>query len=180
MLRISGGQFKGHRIFVKSSKVKPTSEIVRQAIFNTIDIENLSFLDVFCGTGIVGIEALSRGASFVCFVDNDPSLIQQLRNNLSQLEIPQEKYKIIKSTWETSIKILEKENKKFDIVFLDPFYNFKEYQKLLESLHNIIHNHTVIILEHSTRATINIGNLVLMSEKIYGETAIKFLTPLKS
>ncbi len=179
MLRISGGQLKGHKIFIKSSKVKPTSELVRQAIFNTVEVENLSFLDVFCGTGIVGIEALSRGASFVCFVDNDNSLIQQLKENLLKLEIHQEKYKIIKANWESSIKILEKENKKFDIVFLDPFYNFKDYQKLLNSLSPIIHPYSIIILEHSSRTKIELPQPILIDQKTYGETILKFISLTK-
>lgn len=176
MLRISGGQFKGHKIIVKSTKVKPTSELVRQAVFNSIDVENLRFLDLFCGTGIVGIEALSRGASFVCFIDNDYSLIQQLKDNINKLGIPQEKYKILKSNWETSINILEKENVKFDVVFLDPFYNFKDYKKLLDCLISIIDHKSIIILEHSSRTQIDLNSLELVSEKTYGETIIKFLT----
>ncbi|MCS7299720.1 MAG: RsmD family RNA methyltransferase, partial [Spirochaetia bacterium] len=107
MLRISGGYLKGRYIVVKSNSLKPTSETVRQALFNSIDVVSSSFLDMFCGSGIVGIEAISRGASYVCFVEKSNNLTRQLTKNLSSLGINNSSYSLITNTWSSAIKLLE-------------------------------------------------------------------------
>ncbi|MFN4245626.1 MAG: 16S rRNA (guanine(966)-N(2))-methyltransferase RsmD [Brevinematia bacterium] len=177
MLRISGGYLKGYQIHTKNKKVKPTSDLVRQAIFNSIDVTSSDFLDMFAGTGAVGIEAISRNAKFVCFVDNNFQLIQQIKSNLTSLKVDPEKYMVIHSTWEKGIKLLENKNKKFDIIFLDPFYSFNEYNKLLILIPKILKESGVIILEHSSRVEIDPPQeLKIISSKTYGETTIKFFT----
>ncbi len=179
MIKISGGYLKGHQIRIKSNKVRPTSDVVKQAIFNSIDVDSTYFLDLFAGTGAVGIEALSRGAEFVCFIDSNYQLTHQIKLNLSSFKIDPKKYTVIHSTWEKGIKILEKENKKFDTIFIDPFYNFREYTKLLSVTQRILKESGLIILEHSTRTEIQIPEgLKIISSKTYGETSIEFITIL--
>lgn len=177
MLRISGGYLKGRQISVRSKSVKPTSEVVRQAFFNLLDVSGISLLDLFSGSGIVGIEAISRGAKFVCFVDSDLSLIKQLKSNLEYLQVSPDKYRIIHSDWARGIKILAKESKRFDIIFADPFYNFIEYNKLIISLKDVLKENGIIIIESSSRNTFEIPeDFNLISSKNYGETIISFIS----
>jgi 16S rRNA (guanine966-N2)-methyltransferase len=176
VLRISGGTLKNRQIFVKDSKVKPTQEIVRQSLFNVIDVVDSVFLDIFCGSGIVGIEAISRGANFVVFVDNNFSLCNQLRRNLQNLGIEGEKYRVLCSTWDKVLKVLEAEGIKFDISFVDPFYNFQEYNLLLKTLKGVVREGGIVVLEHSSRVQVSIPEgIKLFSQKQYGETSLVFL-----
>lgn len=177
MLRISGGYLKGRYIVVKNNSLKPTSEVVRQALFNSIDVASSSFLDMFCGSGIVGIEAISRGASYVCFVEKSNSLTRQLTKNLLSLGINNSSYSLITNTWSSAIKLLEMKNIKFDYIFADPFYDFKEYTDLILKLRALCHKNTIIIIEYSSRNKIEIPEDVrVIQSRTYGETKLDFLT----
>lgn len=176
MLRVSGGYLKGHQISVRSKALKPTLEIVRQSVFNLIEVRDVAFLDLFAGSGIVGIEAISRGASFVCFIDKDTSLVKQLRENLKLLRIEPPKYRIICEHWISGIKLLEKEEKKFNVIFADPFYDFDEYYKLMKTLTALLHGNGVVILEHSARVSIEVPEeFRIISSKVYGETRVEVI-----
>ncbi|MCX8029613.1 MAG: 16S rRNA (guanine(966)-N(2))-methyltransferase RsmD [Brevinematales bacterium] len=176
MLRITGGYLKGRQIVVRSSHVKPTSEVVRQALFNIIDVSGVSFLDIFSGSGIIGIEALSRGANFVCFVDNDYSLMNQLKNNLSILGISKDRYLILEKSWDNAINFLKISNRRFDIIFADPFYNFSNYAKLIYKLKEVSKESSLLIIEHSSRNLIKLdSNVSVIDIKKYGETFLTFV-----
>ncbi len=176
MLRVSGGVFKNFKVNLQHKSVKPTSELVRLSLFNSIHIEGLSFLDMFCGSGIVGLEALSRGASFVCFVDKDPSLISLLSVILKdRLGVEKDRYRLIKASWEKGTDIIIKDGMVFDIVFADPFYDFKSYQSLLSKLSLLLRENSTIILETSSRVELTYpSNLTKIDEKVYGETTLHF------
>ncbi len=176
MLRISGGSLKNRQIFVKDSKVKPTQEVVRQSLFNIVGVADTVFLDLFCGSGIVGIEAISRGARFVVFVDNNFSLCSQLRVNIQGLGIEKEKYRVLCSSWDKALKVLGAEGIKFDVSFVDPFYNFQEYDLLLKALKGVMRDEGIVVLEHSSRVQVDIPDgIKLISQRQYGETSLIFL-----
>lgn len=178
MLRISGGKFKNRQIFVKDLRVKPTQEIVRQSLFNMIDVSGCFFLDVFSGSGIIGIEAISRGTKFTTFIDNNFSLCKQLEKNLQKLEVNKESYRIICNSWEKGIDILETESISFDIIFVDPFYNFHNYDELIMSLTKVVKENGIIVVEYSSRSEIKTPeNMKLITHKKYGETSLVFLQP---
>lgn len=122
---ITGGKFKGRRLFSpKNQHTRPTSSIVRQALFNICrdKIEDAVFLDLFAGSGIVGLEALSRGAKLVLFVEKHPTT---LRKNIELLGVK-----------EQTIVLLDAYNmrsrERFDIIYFDPPYNL--YSKDLNPL----------------------------------------------
>ncbi|MGC8766636.1 MAG: 16S rRNA (guanine(966)-N(2))-methyltransferase RsmD [Brevinematia bacterium] len=177
-LRISGGQLRGIRLSVKSNIVKPTSENVRQSLFNIIDVRGTKFLDVFAGSGIVGIEAISRGADFVCFIEKNYSLSNQINQNLSRISIEKTKFKVINSDWKKGFDILENEGIKFNIIFLDPFYNFEEYFNLVKDSKKLLEKKGTIILEASSRRISAITQSLGGFDDIrtYGDTSLVFIT----
>ena len=118
MIKILSGKFKG-RILNKitTRTVRPTQAKVRKSIMDSIrDFESKSILDLFAGSGTLGIEGMSRYAKSACFVDNDYKAIKVLKKNIELLEL-NENCSIIKSD---VIKFLQENQKSYDIVFADP------------------------------------------------------------
>ncbi|MCX7882804.1 MAG: RsmD family RNA methyltransferase [Brevinematales bacterium] len=121
-MHITTGTFKGKPLLTPTKGIRPTSERVRQALMNSLGprLSGARFLDLFCGTGSVGIEALSQGAAFVCFVEKAERNYIFLKQNLANLGVDKSLYKTIK----TNIFTMKPEQFEgmFDIVFADPFY----------------------------------------------------------
>ena len=134
-MRIISGSLKSKKILTnKNFQYRPTTSKNREAIFNTISnlkffkqydiLRDSVFLDMFCGSGIMGIEAISRGAKKVYFIDNNAEQLKLLTHNINLLNI-QEKTKIIRS----DIKFLPIADIKFDIIFIDPPYFFQDQKE---------------------------------------------------
>ena len=121
MLRISSGQWRGRRLLAPEGELKPTSDRIRQAVFNIFrpHIFGARFLDLFAGSGSVGITALSEGASFAAFVEHDPRTYRALRQNTVDLEIPKENYVLHKADALACSGLFPEP---FDLIFADPFY----------------------------------------------------------
>ena len=132
--------------------VRPTTDRIKETLFNMIqnDIYGCSFLDVFSGSGAIGIEALSRGAKQCVFVDNNSKAIEVINENLEFTKL-KEKALVLAKSYEVAVAELESKNMYFDLVFMDPPYD-KGYEKnALETLQKsvIINNDTIIIVEAS-------------------------------
>lgn len=181
-MRIVGGNFKGKSFKYKIPRnIRPTSDFIREAIFdvlqNYIDLEGKNVLDLFAGTGIFGIEALSRGAKFCHFVDNNRKSLELITLNLKSLNIEKEKYKITLADALHFVKTY-KNQLKFDLIFSDPPYNFGFNEKLIssESVDNISQNGTIFVLEVSRKEAIELSNkFILFNKKEYGDTIVYFL-----
>jgi 16S rRNA G966 N2-methylase RsmD len=120
MIRITTGIYKGRKLQIPKG-IRPTQNITRKAVFDIIgDIEGLVFLELFAGSGAVGIEAASRGAREVVFVENNPQTAKALGQNLSCL--PQGKFYVLPLDAQLAVKRLGDEGRKFDVIFLDPPY----------------------------------------------------------
>lgn len=135
-MRIISGQFKSRKIeFPKSKKTRPATDRSKETIFNILGtlVEKAAVLDLFAGSGSLGLESLSRGASSVCFVDSGTVPCRVIRNNLKTLKL-QEQAHVYCLPVERSIKILSKRRSKFDLVFLDPPYNKGLIKKILRLL----------------------------------------------
>lgn len=118
-MRIIAGLFKGRILAGPKSEARPSSEMLRGALFNICqDVKGQSFLDLFAGSGAIGFEALSRGASHVTFVDKDKNSLAAIRKNGALLNV-QDKITIISLEADKALKTLGL----FDIIFLDPPYN---------------------------------------------------------
>ncbi|KPK32862.1 MAG: hypothetical protein AMS24_02975 [Chlamydiae bacterium SM23_39] len=130
-MHITGGKFKGKKI--KSiNKIRPTMSKVREAFFNICreKIEKAFFLDLFAGSGIMGLEALSRGASYVVFVEKDIKVVRCIRENICSLQV--EKFTdVIK---EDIFVALQKIKMSFDIIYFDPPFKYYEDKNFLNKI----------------------------------------------
>ncbi len=131
---------------------RPTTDRIKETLFNMIqnDIYGCSFLDIFAGSGGIGIEALSRGAKEAVFVDNNPKSIDIINDNLEFTKLKNNAV-VLNKSYELAIAMLEDQNYSFDIVFMDPPYNKGFEKNVLELLTKsvIINNNTIIIVEAS-------------------------------
>ncbi len=144
------------------SKVRPTSSKVKQAIFNILyDISGLTFLDLFAGTGGVGMEAIKRGAEKVVFVEKDKKVCLELKEKLLKFK---EKTEV---RCMDAVSFLKKSNMKFDIIFADPPYSYRGYDKLIDASLKALNEGGVFILEHRKEKEFDSDD-----RRIYGETAI--------
>ncbi|GAB4336053.1 MAG: 16S rRNA (guanine(966)-N(2))-methyltransferase RsmD [Calditrichia bacterium] len=129
-MRIISGKYKGQRIYsAKNMSIRPTTDRVKEYIFNILRdfVEDVRVLDLFSGAGSLGIEALSRGASSVTFVDNSYHSTQVLKNNLRRLNIT-EPYEVVKKD---VLSFLRQNKEPFDLVFADPPYKWGKFVELL-------------------------------------------------
>jgi 16S rRNA (guanine(966)-N(2))-methyltransferase RsmD len=152
MLKIFSGLYKGRKLkSVSHPDVRPTTAKVKLSFFDILqeNIRETIFLDGFGGTGNIGIEALSRGAEYVVFIEQLSEVAKVLKHNLDKIGIPPDHYRIIKGEYNRSVIQLGKEGFKFDIIFLDPPYELLEYANPLKVIYkrNILKDDGIIILE---------------------------------
>ncbi len=186
MIRIIGGESKGRKIAFKKTfskkdtiPLRPTSAKVRKAIFDIIGkrIENATFLDLYAGSGAVGIEALSRGASNVFFIDESIERVNAIKDIIVSLGFDS-RSKILQSSAERFIKNLKRQDKiSFEIVFVDPPYTSDELDKIMPLFDkkDIISDNGLLIIEHSSKKTDlppEIGKLLLIKQYKYGDTSL--------
>lgn len=123
-LRILGGRYKGRTLHSpKTNKTRPTQGILRQAVFNICQhsIDGARFLDLFAGSGAMGLEAISRGASTAFFVEQDKSAARCIRENISELRL-EAQATLLQQDLFSALKSLGKKSELFDIVYIDPPY----------------------------------------------------------
>lgn len=166
-MNITAGKYKNQKITAPDESItRPTLSKVRMAVFNTlqalIDFEDASFLDMFAGSGIMGLEALSRGFSKVTAIEKNPKVFKILQDNYKKIG---EKQNLIKGD---SLKLIP--NEEFDVIYIDPPYYAGVYEQALFVLPEC----KIIIIEHATN--INFSNYELIKQKKYGD---KFLTFIK-
>ena len=179
-MRIIGGEHKSRSIAMpKGVQMRPTRDKVREALFNILgDISGKKVLELFAGSGAFGIEAISRGAGSVTFIDNNFRCCKTIRSNLESLGIPESKYTIIKANAE-KFRAPAPEFGKFDIVFLDPPYYRDTAKKCLINIdsHDIVTPVGMVIVEHFKKDALGVEleRLVFMDERRYGDTVITIL-----
>ncbi|MGB6369942.1 MAG: 16S rRNA (guanine(966)-N(2))-methyltransferase RsmD [Atribacterota bacterium] len=179
-MRIVAGKNKGN--ILKSPKdlsVRPTSEKVREALFDILgtSIKETCFLDLFAGTGAVGIEALSRGAKKVIFIEKELKCIKIIKENLEKTGNSQNAV-VYKIDFLLGLKLLVKKNYLLDYVFLDPPYNRElVHTSLLEiSKLPILRHSGLVIAQHCKKEKVmeNLNNLKLFNQIRYGECYLSF------
>ncbi|MCK4463841.1 MAG: 16S rRNA (guanine(966)-N(2))-methyltransferase RsmD [Candidatus Omnitrophica bacterium] len=179
-MRIISGKYKGRKInFPKSPYIRPTQDRVREALFNVLarSISGVNALDLFAGSGAFGIEALSRGAKNVTFVDNNFKCVRIIKENLRNIDI-EDRANILRMDALRAIKKLSKTGNKFDIVFLDPPYYKGLSKKTLISLnqYDILSHTNIIVAEHFKKDILpyNIDNMIFFKQKRFGDTVLSF------
>lgn len=180
-MRIIGGIFKGRKLkFPKRKTTRPTSSKVREALFNIImsRVSDCVFVDLFAGSGAVGLEALSRGARFVIFIEKDVRACGIIKQNIKNLGIDENKTLIICDDAISGLKKLEKKRYSFDIIFIDPPYYKKMIKPCLSFLKSSaqMSSDAIIILQYSKDEIISTKDFIVNKEKKYGRTFLSFLT----
>lgn len=185
-MRIIGGEAKGRRIGIKktflsmkSCPLRPTSAKVRKALFDILRgrVVNSLFLDLYAGSGAVGLEALSRGASLVVFVEDNSFRVDAIRRMVNIIGFDK-KVQIIKESAISYInKLTEAGVRQFDIIFADPPYGSKQLDEIIFLLgkSNLISDDGVLVVEHSSKKTdipLVAGSLKLLKQYRYGDTTL--------
>jgi 16S rRNA (guanine966-N2)-methyltransferase len=178
-LRIIGGEFKGRRLFsVKGFQVRPTKDRHRESIFNMIsqNLADAMVLDLFAGTGALGIEALSRGADFAVFVDNYPNALATISKNIQACHL-ESRAKILKWNILNNLNCLKSYT--FDLVLMDPPYNIGAVSPVLLNLQQCkcLKNKALIVVEHSLDEPFpdKFNSFRLYDQRRYGKTLVSFL-----
>jgi 16S rRNA (guanine966-N2)-methyltransferase len=171
-LRVSGGEARGRRL--KAPKgIRPTQGMVKQAIFNLVGplIEGAEVLDLFAGSGALGIEALSRGAASVTFVDHQARGLAILRQNLDVLGV-KDRARIVRGDVVRWLEASPDSVKRAGVVFLDPPYDDAVLDRALIALDRAVENATVVA-EHSRRQEMPaLTRLQVDRQRRYGDTMV--------
>jgi 16S rRNA (guanine(966)-N(2))-methyltransferase RsmD len=179
-MKIIGGQFKGRNFYMPHG-IRPTQNLLRKSLFDILgqDMEGISLLDLFAGSGAIGFEALSRGALHVTFVEGDAKNYGVLEQNL-ELMYPQGQSvtHLVQSDVFASVKYLASSSKKFDVVFIDPPYGANLAKKALNllSAYDILHPTSTVVIEHNRREALpkELGRFLLYKEKTCGASVLSF------
>ncbi len=179
-MRIIAGDYKGRKLETpKDNDIRPTSDKVKEAIFSILMpyVEEGVFVDLFSGTGGLGLEALSRGAKFCYFCDNDRTAINIIKENISKCKA-EEFSKVIHGDYMKTLHRLEGE--KIDVFLVDPPYNSNLYEKVLKEvdLLDLLGDDGIIVAEHQKDLVLPeaIGNLKKSKERVYGKTVLSIFT----
>lgn len=177
-MRVIAGMYRHRKItWPSDSSIRPTKDRIKEAIFSAIgDVEGKYFLDLYAGSGAIGIEALSRGASHCVFVDNNPNAIKTVKLNLETLGISRESYSVFGGSDFEMLSNLTLNKDVFDIIFIDPPYEKGEYEKIIDFiiLNNLISEKGIIILESNKEIIIDYDFSKIKKYK-YGEIFVKIL-----
>jgi 16S rRNA (guanine966-N2)-methyltransferase len=168
-VRIVAGDFKGRRLHApKGQRTRPTADRVREALFSILGpLEGLRVLDLFAGSGALGIEALSRGAPAATFVDSDPRAVAAIERNLGAVgvEAPVHRRDVL--------AYLTSAGERYDLVLIDPPYSSagRLAGPLSERLPGVVTENARIVSESDKRAPLEL-DLPLVDERTYGDTRI--------
>ncbi len=185
IMKIINGRDSGRNIYMPAH-IRPTQNLLRKAVFDIIghDLQGLSFLDLFSGSGAMGFEALSCGASEVCLVERDSKCVEVIEANVMMLK-PGERGQmaeiLVKDVFAT-VKNMALANRRFHIVFFDPPFDLKLGRKTLKTLlaHDILHPNSFLVAQYGADETLPglddiveiPGSFLLVKDKIYGASRL--------
>lgn len=172
-MRVISGEAKGSKLkCLEGLDTRPTADRVKEAVFSMISmhIAKSRVLDLFAGTGALGIEALSRGAGEAVFVDNSSHAIQICEDNLIKTK-QKDKAKVYNRD---SIAFLKQQDVKFDIIFLDPPYKSGIYQEVLNLILkcDLLNDDALVVIECEKGIPLFCEGYVVEKEKCYGKTCV--------
>ena len=180
-ISIIGGELKCRKLLtVRGIKTRPTADRVRESIFNILgdSVRGARVLDLYAGTGAMGIEALSRGAESVLFADDHKAALTALEKNIKTCSL-QSRANTIKWNVFNNLNIIRSYRPAFNLVFLDPPYNKNMIQPTLSNLDMIrcLENNSRLALEHSPLEPIpeNLPAFKISDQRRYGKTLVSFL-----
>jgi len=180
-MRIVGGKYKGHHLVsFQASHIRPTTDRVKESLFNIWqnDVPEARVLDLFCGTGSLGLEALSRGARETIFVDKNPKSIDILRKNIQKLKI-NEPHQIITKDALSYAKSFQGDP--FDLIFIDPPFTQEMAHDVMLSVaaSKLFHERTLISIESGRREKIedDYGTLYRYDVREFGDKFLSLFQP---
>jgi 16S rRNA (guanine966-N2)-methyltransferase len=187
-MRIISGKYKGHPLVAfKADHIRPTTDRVKETQFNKLmfDLEGSRVADLFSGTGNLGLEALSRGAQHVIFVEKHPKSIQILKQNIEKLKIPSAEYKIVNMDVLAYLKSYQGDP--FDIIFADPPFTEKMAHTVMEQAsHSLAFGaQTLLTIESERRERIEpsypseLGDLERYDVREFGDKILSFFSKKK-
>jgi|UniRef100_A0A7C3SJU5 16S rRNA (guanine(966)-N(2))-methyltransferase RsmD len=178
-MRIIAGVFKGRRLAAVKGRMRPTSDKVREAIFNILGagVLGAKVLDLFAGTGALGLEALSRGAQSAVFVEEHPAALAVLRQNIHRLGLA-DRTEVLPMPVRAGLKKLASQKASFDLVFLDPPYGSGLAAATLRELAvlPLLSPAARVVAEHSRREVLpdRLYGLERVELRRYGDTQVAF------
>ncbi|MAV91101.1 MAG: 16S rRNA (guanine(966)-N(2))-methyltransferase RsmD [Bdellovibrionaceae bacterium] len=174
-MRIISGKYKGHRLVAfKASHIRPTTDRVKESLFNkwTSYVDGAQVLDLFCGTGSLGLEALSRGAAHVDFVDANEKSLSILRENVKKLGV-EESFKIIRKD---ALSFLKGSKSQYDLILIDPPFTKVMADQVLSQLSSseVLKEGGLVAIESGTKENIEVsyGSLIRYDRKEFGDKAL--------
>ncbi|OPL15650.1 MAG: hypothetical protein AVO39_07440 [delta proteobacterium MLS_D] len=177
-MKISTGEARGRKLTVpRGGRIRITSDRVKEALFNILgSVEGARFLDMFAGTGNVGIEALSRGAAAAVFIEIRSSHAAVIRTNVERCGFG-DHFEIIRASFDRGAALLRERKERFDVIFADPPYERGLAERAVNVLceASLLAPGGVVVVEHSAREQFDgTGGLVLKDRRSYGDTVLSF------
>ena len=176
-MRIVGGKYR-HRLISfpdDALHTRPTKDRVREAIFSALgDINGYRVLDLYAGSGAMGLEALSRGASHATFVDISPLAIKAIKENVNSLKVSENEYEIIRNKDVNAIELFKQRNNQFDLIVLDPPYEEGKYEEIVSQLfnNNLLSSNAIIVMEANRPITLENIDYQKNKEYHYGDILV--------
>jgi 16S rRNA (guanine966-N2)-methyltransferase len=181
MIRVIGGKFKGKRLKkVPGTVVRPMPDKLKESLFSILqdEVRDSVMLDGFAGTGSIGIEALSRGAERIVFIDEYYPAVKVIKINVAKCGV-EEQVRVIRKEFNRAVIQLSKERVKFDLIFLDPPYKLLEERNPLKIIHKreILAEGGRIILRRFCKTEFDAKYFILEREVTIGDDTLAFYIP---
>lgn len=176
-MRVISGKFRGLKLnSPKDNRVRPTTDRVKESMFNVISeyIYGARVLDLFAGSGALGIESISRGSEMVYFIDNSKDSISVLKSNLEKIK-SKESFEVYMMDYKKALEMLSRKEEKFDVIFLDPPYYEGLFDDILTRIDRlgILKKDGIVVVEHDSKDRLkDISSLKIFKEKKYGITML--------
>jgi len=184
-MRVIAGDARGRKLTApKGTRVRPTADRVKESLFSMLksrlgEFEGMRVLDIFAGTGNLGIEALSRGADYAVFIDSHAESVEIIRKNLEITRFS-DRAKVVLQDAAGALKQLSRGEAPFHLIFLDPPYHEGLTESVLELLSNsaLVDAGTTVVAEFSSKEEIPraFGRLRETERRVFGDSALSFLT----
>jgi 16S rRNA (guanine966-N2)-methyltransferase len=172
-MRIIAGERKGHTIFApKGLDTRPTSDRVRENVFNIVApwVEGARVLDLYAGSGAMGLEALSRGAASAVFVEAELAAVRAIERNLDKLRLTGAI--VVRAGATTGLAQEAAAGRKYDLVLVDPPYAMTDYDTLARYLPRVLADDGLLVLESSARVEPELPGLAVRTTRKYGSTRV--------
>ena len=174
-MRVTGGNLRGRRLRTARTGVRPTADRVREALFARLDLlDGARVLDLFAGSGALGIEAISRGAKEAVFVERAAGALEFLSGNLAELGL-EARTRVLRSDAAAAVRRLGRRGERFDLLLIDPPYAYAELEPLIASILavGLLAPGAVLVVERGKRHPVGpIEGLRLLDERRYGNTLV--------